>query len=224
NAEVQPPLDGSRASDGLASAKAAETGRFPSSSSPHRETGGGRSSRSRRSGTRRVMNLADLPQPPRRFLGSEIALRRSKQLEANHELADRSRAKQRRIEVRVKMLRSRWRVAKRLLMKTHRVRKRRLEQVVVSRGQSFEYIAERIPLGAAQRAERPDMPAADEQRLERPGRPERNDHGKRLILADDALAMRSLALEIVAQQTRAALLRVPFERCALARRLVGKVV
>src|SRR5437667_11710423 len=170
------------------------------------------------------MNLADLPQPLRRFLRTQIALRRSEQLEANHELADRSRAKQRRIEMRVKMIRSRWRVAKRLLMKTHRVRKRRLEQVVVSRDQSFEHIAERIPLAAAQRSEFPDMPAADEQRLERPGRPERNDHGKRLILADDALAMRLLAVEIVAQKTGATFPRLPFERLAPSRRLVGHVV
>src|ERR1700730_3122443 len=101
----------------------------PAGAAPGREPRGASSRRPRR-GANAVVNAADRLKPRGRVLRREIALRRSKELEADHDLANRRRSQQRRIEVRVEMDRLVRAASNGLLMKAHGVRKRRLEQIV----------------------------------------------------------------------------------------------
>src|SRR4030095_919054 len=112
-------------------------------------------------------------------------------------------------------------LANRLLVEPHRIRERRLEQVVVTGEQPSHHVGERIASVLFQLRERSNVAAAEEQRLERPYGPERHDGEKRVVLADDSLRKVRLELRVVAKQTLTMARSVPSEGVLLARRLVG---
>src|SRR5439155_13653621 len=93
------------------------------------------------------------------------------------------------------------RLMDRLLMKAHRVRKRGLEQVVIARDEPAKKIRERVALRAAQVVQCADVAPADEERLERPDGPERDEREKGVVLADHALLTPRFQLDVGAEET-----------------------
>src|SRR6266403_589936 len=87
-----------------------------------------------------------------------------------------------------------------LLVESHRVRERRLEQIVVANGDAAQDVAEEIALFPAKLIDRSNMALAQHQRFEWPNRPERHNYSKSIVLADDAQVQLQLQLQVVAQQ------------------------
>src|SRR5262249_6869305 len=97
--------------------------------------------------------VVEYPQSFRRGFRCQIALRRRNELEPDHEFAQRRRSKKRRIEMRVQMIVGIVAGPQRL-MKSHRIRKWRLEQIVVAGRQLLENGRERIASGIVEVPER----------------------------------------------------------------------
>ena len=143
---------------------------------------------------------ADRPQPLGGVLGGEVALGLGEQLVADHELAD-VRAQQRRVEV-----------ARGPASRSVGRRRRTAPGASPSSTGTAAGTARRS--GRAARRSTPARPSRaaaselgqprgrpprDQQRLERPGRPERHDHQPLVVLDDDPRAAR-LLVDVVEQQ------------------------
>ncbi len=94
----------------------------------------------------RIMVLSSFPQPSGRAFRCDVALRSGEHLIADHELPDRSGAKQWRIEVSMQMPLVMGLSIGRTLMESHRVRERTLEKVVVANCDTVQNIGERPAL------------------------------------------------------------------------------
>src|SRR5919109_3113332 len=86
------------------------------------------------------------------------------------------------------------------LMEAHRVTKSRLEQIVVTNGDATKNVAKKIAFARSKLVERGDVALAQDERLKRPDRPERNDYGEGIVLANDALVALQLQLQVIAKQ------------------------
>src|SRR3979490_1009875 len=90
----------------------------------------------------------------------------------------------------------------RALVKTHGVRKRDLEQMIIARGQTLQSVRQRIFLIVRKFCERAKVPSRDYQGFERPDCPERYQHGEVLVFEDDSFAALSFQRQVVAKQAR----------------------
>src|SRR5690349_11399719 len=79
-------------------------------------------------------------------LGGEVALRRSKELVADHEFANSGGAQQRRTIMRVQVPGFMRLPVGRPLMEAHGIRKSRFEEIVVANGDAAKDVAEKIAL------------------------------------------------------------------------------
>ena len=84
------------------------------------------------------------------------------------------------------------------LVKSHRIRERNLEDVVVARRRAPQNICQQLALLPGQFVDRREMPLAQQQGLKRPHRPERHHHGKCIVLADDPLLPFDFNRQIIA--------------------------
>ena len=95
-----------------------------------------------------------------------------------------------------------------LLMKAHRVRKARGEEIVVARGQLPEYVGQSRSLCAG------EMIKGRDQRFEGPDGPERHKSEEAVVLAHQPFLLIEFCFEVVAQQAGALLLAVaPLSLC-----------
>ena len=84
-------------------------------------------------------------------------------------------------------------------MKSHRVWKRCLEEVVITRCDAFKDVCESFASRAIEHRDVSNVGAAAQQYFEGPGRPERNHNDKVCVFADDAISNLQLQRDIVAQ-------------------------
>ena len=145
-----------------------------------------------------VRTSTDRAQAARRVLGRQVALRLGQQLVADHELAHVG-AQERRIEVRVDLPVVGRPVTERRLVPAHRVRERPLEQPVVAASQLVQDDRQVVARRVVEVGQARGGSLGHEQRLERPGRPERHDDEPLVALDDDPLAAR-----LAARRNRAA--------------------
>src|SRR5690348_13807758 len=92
-----------------------------------------------------------------------------------------------------------------LLMNSHRVRKRRFEQIVVTDRDRFQRVGELASFFGVKLVDRAEMPFADEQRLVRPHRPKRHDDHEPWVFVYHPGAGRLLAGGVVTKQAIPAL-------------------
>src|ERR1700690_3249651 len=86
----------------------------------------------------------------------------------------------------------------RALMKPHGIRKRYVEQVVVTRCYSMKDVDKRIAPGFRKLFERAHVSIADDDRFERPNCPEWYDRRKLIVPTNDAPSLIPLDLQILA--------------------------
>ena len=106
----------------------------------------------------------------------------------------------------------------------HRVGERAAEQVVVAGVEAAEDLGEGVALLGGERGEVAHAPARDDHRLEGPPGPEGNQHHPVGVRAHDALAVRQLPRQAVAEQVRPPRFEMPAlarETAAGKRRQVG---
>src|SRR5436190_8686247 len=83
------------------------------------------------------------------------------------------------------------------LMKTHRIGKGRLKQIVVTRCQTLQNICKSKTFYLIEIADRTAMSPAEDHDFERINRPERNDHREVLVLAYQPFAVGVLDVEVI---------------------------
>src|SRR5258706_390890 len=171
-------------------------------------------------GTIKIVKVARFAKAIRRALRRNVALGGAEQFVTYHEFLNRGAAEQRRKVVRVQMPFFVGAAVGGLLVESHRVWERRLEQIVITNRDAPQDVAEEIALFPAKLIDRSNMALAQHQRLEWPNRPERNDHGKSNVLADDPEVQLQLQLQVVAQQARMFLSAIIPERRQLSTRKV----
>src|SRR5690348_4889792 len=135
------------------------------------------------------------------LLRSQIALRAAQHLETNHKFPYCRRTQQRRIKMRVQMPLGMRSIIGRTLVKAHRIRKWRVEQMIVTRSKFLQHVGERIAFRRRQLVERARVPLGDNHRFERPNRPERNERDEVFVLFNDALARFFFLFQVIAQKT-----------------------
>lgn len=102
------------------------------------------------------------------------------------------------------------------LMKSHGVRKRDAEEIVVPDGEATKDVAEQVQVRGREIRECADVPAAKNHSFKRPDRPVGDQRHEGLVFADDADDMPALELQIVAQQTGAVCALIFEERIGFA--------
>src|SRR2546421_3481093 len=93
-----------------------------------------------------VMGFAHFAEAGGGRFGREVAVRRGEELVADHKFANSGRAQQRREVMRVQVPAFMGLTVGRPLMKTHRIRKSGLEQIVVPNGGAPKDVAEKAAL------------------------------------------------------------------------------
>src|SRR5580692_11331206 len=139
------------------------------------------------SATIKIVRFGQVSQPCGSPLGGDIALRPSEQLITHHEFLHGSGSEEWWKIVRVEMELRMTLVIRRLLMKPHRVREGRLEQIVVANCQSSQNVGEILSLHVVEFGQARHMPAAQDHCFERPDRPIRHERHKSIVLTDNPL-------------------------------------
>src|SRR5690348_3928156 len=146
------------------------------------------------------MDFARFAETIGRVLRSNIALRHSEHFEADHKFLDGCGAQERREIVRVQMPFGMRRAVGGALVKTHRIGKGNLKQIVVANGDAAENVAKQRELSSGEGRNGVDVSAADDDRFKRPHRPIRNQDHKGIVVADDSLFALELEAQVIAQQ------------------------
>src|SRR5438477_9632606 len=114
-------------------------------------------------------------------------MRSGKQFKSHHNFSHLRPAQKERIKMNMEMPFTMHFPIRRLLVKTHCVRKRNLEQIVVARGYLLEDIGKVILCLIREIWKRSQMALAHNQDLERPNGPERNDGLEPLVRTNQTL-------------------------------------
>jgi hypothetical protein len=130
----------------------------------------------------------------------QISLGLGQELVAHHELLDGRRAKQGRVHVAMQLPVLGAGGAERRAMPTHRIRERHLEQAIVGGQQRRQQRRQIAPRRRRELRQARHRRHGQDQRLERPHCPVRNDGDPARVLVDDAIAALLLEASIVEQE------------------------
>src|SRR5260370_14867705 len=151
------------------------------------------------SATIKIVRFRQVSQSRSSTLRGDIALRPSEQLITHHEFLHSGGSQQwwkiMCVEMELRMTLA----IRRLLMKPHRIREGRLEQIVVADCQSSEDVRETPLFGVVQHPEARHMPAAQDHRFERPYGPIRHKRHESIVLANNPLPVLDFQTQVLTQ-------------------------
>ncbi len=157
------------------------------------------------------MHLTHRPQPVGGLLRGDVPLGTGQHLVAHHELFDRGRAQEGRVEVGVQLPVGIAAAVRGLAVPAHAVGEAGLEEVVVAGGQPLENRGQGVPLGVGEVGEGLHRPPGQEHGLEGPDRPKGDQGHPMVVFHHDARAIvpnGQFGGQIVHQQGRAVVLEV----------------